>query len=470
MSAAINYLARPKSWTPGAQVGVAIVPAAIFLGFAATSRTVAAGVAFAAVALVMAVGIQHRWGVAMCLAPVFLLPVTVMTKLPATGSLQWRFILAVASAVLATAYWSQGAGKPRLNHWTLGSAAFLFIALLVLGQQTHTSLQESASLPLFAYSGLVVGQCLRTPAAIRAIAVLAAPLAVLAILEAVGFEHVWSTVLHANVYTALSEETDATRSTASFGHPLIAGACLMAIGLLLLSARERLATLAALVCILAAVTTVSRSALLGGALGLTLFAMQAPGNRLRRLALFIVLALAVAATVSFVPSLRHSVERRVTGVNQGQLARDESVRTNSLSILKEELNVDPNRLLIGGGVGYSIKLLTARGGNTAGYNIFDNEYITMMYDGGLFVVLITSALLLVAMATSSKTARRSGLPAIAALAVVMYFVDGMEWPSLSVVTWMAIGYFTVPWQATAVRSQHKVVFRPSLPKTDLSGA
>jgi hypothetical protein len=437
------------------------VPASLLLGYAVNSRNAAILLAFVAVLVASAVGVQYKWGAALCLAPGFLLPVTVMTSLPATGSLQWRFILAVVSAVLATAYWHQGAGRPELNRWTLSAAGFLGIALLVLGERTHTSLQESASLPLFAYSGLVVGQCVRGSIAMRAIAILAIPLATLAILEAFGLEHVWSSALHASAYSALSEEPEAARSTSSFGHPLIAGACLMAVGLFLMSIRERLTSLAGVLCILAAVTTVSRSSLLGGAAGLILFALQIRGHRVRTFTILILLLLSLGAVVSSVPALRRSVEKRVTGLNQGQLARDESVRTNSLSIIKHEVNADPNRLLIGGGVGYSIKLLAARGGNVAGYDIFDNEYITMMYDGGLFVVLIVFGLLITATVKSSRVARGRGLPALIVVVVVMYFVDGMEWPSLSLVTWMAIGYFTI---ASPRGRTHLAASRPEATK------
>jgi hypothetical protein len=466
MASATTHLARPRSWAVSAWIVLGVIPASLVLGYAANSRTIALVVVFGASLAATAVGIRRKWGAAICLAPVFLLPVTVMTSLPDTGSLKPRFILAVISAILATAYWRQGAGKPELNRWALSAAGFLFVALIALGQRTHTSLQESASLPLFAYSGLIVGQCLRSPKAMRAVAVLAVPLATLAILETLGFEHVWSVALHANTYTALSEENSASRSTSSFGHPLIAGACLTATGLLLMGNRQRLTTLAGAFCLLAAVTTVSRSSLIGGAAGLLIYTFQARGHRLRNVAVLAVLVLAIVAVVSSVPSLRRSVERRVTGVNQGQLSRDESVRSNSLSIIKHEFNADPNRLLIGGGVGYSIRLLSARGGNLDGYDIFDNEYITMMYDGGFLLALVVFALLIVAAITATRNARRVAFPALLSLVVVMYFVDGMEWPSLSLVTWMVIGYYTLPTQfARAYRHPRSSMAQASPPVT-----
>jgi O-antigen ligase len=213
---------------------------------------------------------------------------------------------------------------------------------------------------------------------------------------------------------------------------------------LLLSVRERPTTVAGIICIVAAVTTVSRSTLLGGALGIVLFALQTRGSRLRIVAITIVLVLSALVVVNSVPALKRSFDQRVLDINQSQVSRQESVRVNSLSIFKDELNVNPSRILLGGGVGYSTKLLTERGGNAAGYDIFDNEYITMMYDGGFIVVLCVFGLLAVAVIKSGKLGRQQGLPALAAVAVVMYFVDGMEWPSLSVVAWMAIGLFTVP--------------------------
>lgn len=440
----INPHARPHTWPPASWIAVSIVPAAALLGIAATSRTATIVVILLGMVLTGVLGVRHRWGVAICLAPVFLLPVTEMTTLPSTSFLHWRFILAVITAALATSYWLSGAGRPKLNPWALGAVAFLLIALLALGARSHTSLQESLSLPLFAYSGLIIGQCLGDPAAVRAIAVLAVPIAALAILEALGLENVWSVVLHANAHINIADEHNNTRSTASFGLPLIAGACLLGTGLILLSARERVTTLSGIICIVGAVATVSRSTLLGGAIGITLFALQSKGHRARTVTLVAGLVVSVIVVVSSIPALHRSFDSRVFGLNQSKLLQQESVRTNSLAIIGNEFNADPNRLLLGGGVGYSTKLLTARGGNASGYDIFDNEYITMMYDGGLLVVLVVFGLLIVATTTSSRNARRSALPALAALAVVMYFVDGMDWPSLSFVTWMAIGFFTVP--------------------------
>jgi hypothetical protein len=439
----IRSQANRRSLSTSAGALVFVLPACVVLGIAATSRTgaIACGVLVLGGAALL--GIRRRWGIAVCLAPVFLLPVSVMTTLPAVGVLKWRFILAVVTASLATAYWRQGGGRPRLNQWSLAAAGLLFVALLALGAKTHTSVQESLSVPLFAYSGLVIGQCLRDARVVRPIAYLAVPLAVLAILEALGLESIWTTVFHANAHAAIADEANATRSTSSFGHPLIAGACLVATGLILLSVRDRLATIAGLICIVAAATTVSRSALLAGALGIFLFALQSQGrHRVRTIATAAFLVAAVAVAVYSIPALRKSFESRVSGVNESQLLRKESVRENSLVIVKEEFDDAPTRLLLGGGVGYSTRLLIARGGNAAGYDIFDNEYITMLYDGGLVIALGIFALLAMASAVASRDARRNALPAVAAIMVVMYFVDGMEWASLGLVAWMTIGMFT----------------------------
>jgi hypothetical protein len=294
---------------------------------------------------------------------------------------------------------------------------------------------------MFAYTGVIIGQCLRDPIAIKVVAYLVVPIAILALLEAIGLQGLWATLLHADKYENHVYEI---RSAASFGHPLIAGACLVATGLVLLSLRERPTTVSGIICIVAAATTVSRSALLGGALGIAIFALQAQGRRVRIVTITAVLVLLALVVIESIPGLKHSFDSRVLDINNGQLVQKESVRDNSLSIFKEELNVDPDRLLVGGGVGYSTKLLTARGGNANGYDIFDNEYITMMYDAGFIVVLCVLGLLAVATIKSSKLAHRQALPALAAIVVIMSFVDGMEWPSLSVVAWMVIGLFTLP--------------------------
>jgi hypothetical protein len=432
-----------RPWMPSIWTALGVIVSSVLLGLAAASGVGAILVVLALVISIAIAGVRHRWGSAICLAPVFLLPVTTMPSLPNVGPIHPLLILAIASAGLTTLYWRWGAGKPKLNPWTLTAVAFLGVALLGLGLRSGlNSLQEAVGLAMFAYTGVIVGQCLRDPVAIKAIAYLAVPIAILALLEAIGLQNLWATLLHADKFA--SSTNMAIRSTASFGHPLIAGACLVATGLLLLSIRKRATTVAGIICIVAAATTVSRSTLLGGALGIALFALQTQGRRVRIVATAVVLVLSALIVINSIPELKQSFDSRVLHINRSQIAQQASVRSNSLAIFKKELHVNPHRLLIGGGAGYSTKLLTSIGGNIDGYNIFDNEYITMMYDAGLLVVLCVFGLLAMAATKASKFRRRQALPALAAVAVVMYFVDGMDWPSLSVVAWMVIGLFTVP--------------------------
>jgi hypothetical protein len=440
-TSSLTALQRPRRLTALALLGVIL--SSVALGLATALGVGAILAALVLVTIVAIIGVRHRWGTAICLAPVFLLPVTTMPTLPNVGPIHPRLILAIVSAGLATLYWRSGAGRPKLNYWSLAAVGFLGIALLALGLSTGlNSLQEAVSLTMFAYTGVIIGQCLQDPIALKAVAYLAVPIAVLALLEAGGLKNLWAIYLHADKFEGSAQL--AIRSTASFGHPLIAGACLVVTGLLLLSVRRRSATVSGIICIAAAATTVSRSTLLGGALGIALFAAQAQGHRIRIVFITVALALVALVIINSVPELKHSVDSRVLDINQGQIAEQESVRSNSLTIFKEEFDVDPGRLLIGGGAGSSSKLLTARGGNLDGYDIFDNEYITMTYDAGFLVVLCVFGLLTVAAMKSGKLARRQALPALAAIIVIMYFVDGVEWPSLGVVAWMTIGFFSAP--------------------------
>jgi O-Antigen ligase len=385
-------------------------------------------------------GVSRRWGSAICLAPVFLVPVTTMPSLSDLGPLHPQLLLALASAALTTLYWLWGAGRPELNRWSLCAAAFLGLALALLDIRSGlNSLQAAISVFLYAYTGLVVGQCMRDPRAVRALAFLAVPVALLAISEALGLHSIWFTVFHADKIKGVSS---AIRSSASFGHPLIAGACLVIAGLLLLSLRERASTVAAAVCFAGAATTVSRSALLGAAVGIAVFAIQRPGHRVRTIFATICLIAAAFLFINSIPELRESFDNRIFNVEQSQLTQQESVRSNSLKIVEKEVQANPGKLIVGGGAGYSTRLLTARGGNADGYDIFDNEYITMLYDGGLLVIVAVLGLLAIAAFKSAPDARYRALPALAAVVVIMYFVDGVEWPSLAVASWMTIGLFT----------------------------
>ena len=91
--------------------------------------------------------------------------------------------------------------------------------------------QDSLYIILTASAGLALGSTLLDDQARRGLVLLGAALGLVALAEAVGFPNPWITVLGANRYQDLGNVAGAARASSSFGHPLIAGACLMMLGM-----------------------------------------------------------------------------------------------------------------------------------------------------------------------------------------------------------------------------------------------
>ena len=83
-------------------------------------------------------------------------------------------------------------------------------------------------------------------------------------------------------------------------------------------------------------------------------------------------------------------------------------------------------------------------GGIDGYDIFDNQYVTSIYDVGLLPMILVGVLLACALASASREARVLGLPALVAIAGVMFFTDGGYWLSLGFLAWVTVGLATAP--------------------------
>ena len=90
-----------------------------------------------------------------------------------------------------------------------------------------------------------------------------------------------------------------------------------------------------------------------------------------------------------------------------------------------------------------MRLLTEIGG-IDGLAIFDDQYVTSVYDLGLLPLAAIAVLLLAGLKRASAGSRRAGLPAVAAGLGVLGFTDGLYWLSLAVVTSIAVGAACAP--------------------------
>jgi hypothetical protein len=381
------------------------------------------------VALVAAIVIaRQRWGSVAVIAPAFLLP-DVRGRYGISGLLQ----LAIVSLLLALVYWD-AMGRPRLSAAVSWTAGVFSVALVALNAGHGAGFQDGLWRALLAWSGVLLGASIATDERARwALCVGCVPLALLAIAEIAGVHNPWPGLVHANTFTSLTQQPGAGRAQSTFSHPLIAGGCLATVAALSMQSRARFGTIVTALLVAGALATVSRSAIAGVAAGAVCGVVVGPDRR-RRLIQAVVLLVVGLILVLEVPSLHQSFLSRTSNPKY----TDQSVRNYAISRLRSDLGKDPSSLLVGKGTRASANALETVGG-IKGYYIFDNQYVTSVYDFGLIPVGVILALVLCALVVASPRARQIGLPAVTAVAVVMFFTDGIGWLSLSMIAWTTFG-------------------------------
>lgn len=421
-------------------VAAAAIALSAFLGYAAPSL----GSSKAEVVVLVLIGVpvlsaiaQRPWGSVGVVAPSFLFAFG-----RPFGGLQAPLLMGLVTAVIAWAYWAGGAGRPRISIPATVAVAISAGACLLATYYDGRPLQQGFGLTLLWFSGLLLGTCVANQEQGRiALGLFALPLCALAGLEALGVNNFWPSLTGGSRYVDVSLRDAATRSQSTFGHPLIAGACLATIGALFLQGRSSRRFLLLLPIIAAVFTTVSRSALLGlAAAGTVAVLGELRVSARRAAALLLLLVVAVGAVLS-IPSVKTSFESRVINTTEQQDVRETAFRE-----FREQLEDDPGSLLIGQGFGSTKAQLEARGGIN-GLFAYDNQYVTGAREIGLLPMLATALLILWALAAAGPARRRAGLPVLIVPVVVMAFVDGGYWLSLSVVAGLALGYATAPPEA-----------------------
>jgi hypothetical protein len=306
------------------------------------------------------------------------------------------------------------------------------------------ALQNAEWVAMTPFAGVIFGTCLAASRTARmVIGFGCVPLALLAIAEIAGLHNPWPSLVHATTFVTLDNIPGSSRAQSTFGHPLIAGGCLAGLSVIMLQARTKYCLPVAATLAGGALATVSRSAILG--LGAAIVCSFIVSNqRVRRLAEAVVIAGFVVLIVSQIPTLSDSITNRLT--NGGSLTitySDQPVRAYAVTKVTFGLAHDPGTLLLGGGVGASTHALSGMGG-IDGYDIFDNQYVTSIYDVGLLPMILVGVLLACALASASREARVLGLPALVAIAGVMFFTDGGYWLSLGFLAWVTVGLATAP--------------------------
>jgi hypothetical protein len=434
-------LAWPRFIAPAQLIVLGSLPCAVLAGWAAAHGHGPELIVALPLLAVAAWLLTTPYGSAAAAAPLLGLPVRAIPGTPTIPHLDPKLTWALVAAGATFVFWFYGARRRALSPWTAAALVVVAVAAFLFGEAHGARKQDSLYIIVTAATGLALGSTLIDEKARRGLVGLGAVLAIVAMGEAFGLPNPWVSILHANRYQDLSNIQGASRAVSSFGHPLIAGACLMMLAMFALTLRGKGATVLTVVLLIGGAATVSRSALIGCAVGLVAYAgLSRTGERGRALVVIAGVAVVAIVALAFVPSVRSSFSERVGEANSEQ----QVVRLNTINIVEGDWADDPGRLLVGQGIGSGGRYLVARGGNAAGFSIFDNQYVTSLYDVGLLVLLAFGALVVLGIVEGTSLGRLGGLPALAVGLVVMAFVDGLYWPPLVLLVWAAIGLASTP--------------------------
>ncbi|THD76119.1 MAG: hypothetical protein E7812_16915 [Phenylobacterium sp.] len=260
----------------------------------------------------------------------------------------------------------------------------------------------------------------------------------LAIAESVTHQPtLWSDLIGANGFDEDSTFGGANRVASTFGHPLVAGAALVIIAFLVLVQSGRRPGIFFSIVVTGAVVTVSRSALLGLAAGVLIYLTGNHRQRSQIIGAIAVTAIIGWLVVSLVPALNAAFESRVLNAP----TQNETIRLNSLHELKASFSKNDKELWFGRGLGGSKIYLGQTGGNL-GFGVYDNQYVTSLYDSGLPVVFAVIGLIVLGIIRARPSARM--LAPLAASATTIFFFDGLYWPVIGLLFWMTVSLATAP--------------------------
>jgi hypothetical protein len=342
----------------------------------------------------------------------------------------------------AVLWWdrSKRAARPKISPYALGALMLIIVAAIVqLGTSKYSDVKPVYQLGTAWLAGLLLGSILAADSRmLRSVGVLAAPLAVLSVLEyAAGKPNLWGQFTGANEFASLATSGGDLRSTSTFGHPLVAGASLVVLAFMVIVKPSRRSSILFAVILAGAIVTVSRSALIGLAVGGLIYFL---GGRRRRSAIFGAVATTAVVTwllLTLIPSLATSIESRVLDAS----TRTQSIRLNSLHTLGESISDGNSEIITGRGIDGSLSYLSVSGGNL-GFVTYDNQYVTSIYDSGILVVIAAFGLIALALARARPSARL--VAPLAACAATMFFFEGLYWPITGLLFWMSVGLATAP--------------------------
>lgn len=328
----------------------------------------------------------------------------------------------------------------HLNNYAVAALFLLIVAGIVqLSLSRWAEVHTVYQLFMFWFSGLLLGSILASDERmVDRLALLVLPLAIFAIAETVLRQpNIWSNLVGATHFDYVPHAGGDIRASSTFGQPVVAGTALMIMAFVVFSRPGRSRAVMFSLIVAGALTTVSRSALLGLAAGLLVYFVGSHRQRLQVIGAVIVTVAVGWIMIASVPALTTSFETRVLTQNvQGQ-----ERRLNGLHTFSEGFSQNNPELDVGRGLGGSRHYLEQTGGNL-GLGTYDNQYVTSSYDSGIFVVLVVIGLIIAGVIRARPSARK--LAPLIVAATTIFFFDGFYWNSTGLFFWLTVGLATAP--------------------------
>jgi hypothetical protein len=360
----------------------------------------------------------------------------------AVAGISYDTALAAVTLVATALLWRQRKGRDSgliLNGYALASLALVAAASIVqLRVSPYASLRGLYETMPFWVAGLLLGTlAARDQRILTHLAMVGLPLATLAIVEfTLNKPALWSTLVGATKYDAAQGVP--VRAMSTFGHPLVAGAALIVLAFLVLGSQARGRAVLFGVVVAGATATVSRSALVGLGAGLVVSLTTISGRQRAQIMLAVASAACIVAVLLVaIPAFRAQIDARVLGAS----TTTESVRLNTLQTLEQSFSDGATALFVGRGLEGSQTYLAQTGANL-GFGTYDNQYVTSLFDSGLFVVLAAALLIVVAVVRARPPLNR--LAPLVTASATFFFFEGLYWPATAVLFWLCVGLATAP--------------------------
>jgi hypothetical protein len=434
---------RPGNASPSRTIGVAPalwlggIPLAFLLGWITTKGFGLQLVAVMAVVGIPFVTVRTRWATAFAMAPALLYPVSALTSVKVLGTLNVAPLMAGYLLVNVVLMYIV---RPRTTTpSTVGLAGLLMMIGASILESAHSgngTLSHFLTTGTFWLSAFFLGSLMAEDSQqFITLGFCALPLAGLAVWQAATGSNPYNHLIGPLHFASVETHENLQRSTSTFGHPLVAGACLTILAFSAIASRRRLAMLVAPLVLLGAVATVSRSALIGAALAFVVVLAQRGAKRSLVVTVGLIAAVALISVATF-PRLATSLEGRVLNSSSNEVAR-----TTGPKVLLHDLSTEPLAVAFGEGIGTTSKDFAATGG-IAGVDTYDNQFIDTTLDIGFLPFIAALLLLGYALFHARSDSRRVFLPVVVGSIAMLLFFDGLTWSSFAVLFWLMYGALT----------------------------